>query len=350
MKAPPALSKHPSNPVLSAEDVPYLATTVFNAGVVYWEGRYIMMFRNDYSASGTYPFDGCNLGLAESKDGVDWTVWREPVWTLERARKACAAFYDARFGLDEILRFYDPRLTVIEDRCYLCFALDTLHGIRGGIAVTSDFEHFDILSLSVPDNRNMVLFPERIGGRFVRLERPFPVYSKTVNNPGAADNPQHEAFDIWLCDSENLRDWGDARLVLGAEEVPFANGKIGPAAPPLRTPRGWLTTFHAVWKDDAHPLKGWEQRPWCKTYHAGLMLLDLHQPDRVVAMRRTPLLTPDEPYEEDGFRGSVIFPCGLVAGAGDEVKIYYGAADTCVALATASLDDLVASCEPFGPL
>ena len=65
---------------------------------------------------------------------------------------------------------YDPRLTVIEGRLYICFAVDTKHGVRGGVAVTDDLEHIEILSLSVPDNRNMVLFPERIGGNYVRLE------------------------------------------------------------------------------------------------------------------------------------------------------------------------------------
>ena len=133
----------------------------------------------------------------------------------------------------EIQRIYDPRLTVLEGRCYLCFAMDTAHGLRGGIAVTEDFEKIDILSLSVPDNRNMVLFPERINGRYLRLERPFPVYSRN----GV------DRFDMWISRSPDLRYWGDSQLLLAVEQVPYANDKVGPGAPPIRTSKGGLRYF-----------------------------------------------------------------------------------------------------------
>lgn len=346
------ITRHPGNPILQASDVPFTATTVFNAGVIKWQGKYMMLFRNDYSASGGFPFEGCNLGLAESDDGISWRVRKKPVWDLERARSACSRFYHDRFGAKEILRFYDPRLTIIDDRCYLCFALDTTHGVRGGIAVTEDLETYEILSLSAPDNRNMVLFPEKIGGRFIRLERPFPVYGKLMvssdNNLNAGNPYIGESFDIWMSDSENLLDWGHSNLVLGAEEVPYANAKIGPAAPPVRTERGWLTSFHAVHIDKSKSLKGWEPTSWHKVYYAGMMLLDLRRPSHVIGMMRQPLIAPEAEYELDGFRGSVIFPCGLILEDSGEVKIYYGAADTHVALATARLDDILDACEPLG--
>ena len=138
----------------------------------------------------------------------------------------------------------------------------------------------------VPDNRNMVVFPEKIGGRYVRLERPMPVYSRYGKT---------EAFDIWLSESPDLSFWGLSRLVLGAERVPFATGKIGPAAPPVRTPRGWLATFHAVRYTD-HDLYSWEGN-WRKEYTAGLMLLDLDDPSRVIGLSRKPILAIDQPYE-----------------------------------------------------
>jgi beta-1,4-mannooligosaccharide/beta-1,4-mannosyl-N-acetylglucosamine phosphorylase len=162
----------------------------------------------------------------------------------------------------DITRAYDPRLTVLEGRCFMTFAVDTRHGIRGGVAVTEDFAHWDILSMSAPDNRNMVLFPERIGGQYVRLERPMPVYGRAGR----------ERFDVWLSDSPDLRYWGNSAFVLGVEDVPYANLKIGPAAPPVKTARGWLTTFHAVDFDPARGKNGWEDR-WQKRYTAGLMLL-----------------------------------------------------------------------------
>ncbi len=315
--------RHPANPVLTAAQAPYRATLVFNAGVVRFGGRYIMMFRNDYGDAAAKRLDGTSLGLAVSDDGVHWQVEPRPVRIIEPD--------------GEIRRAYDPRLTVLDGRCYVCFAVDTRHGIRGGIAVTDDFERFELLSLSVPDNRNMVIFPERIGGRIARLERPFPVYGR-----GAP-----EAFDIWYSDSPDGRYWGNSHLVLGSEQVRFANSKIGPAAPPVRTERGWLTTFHAVWKDPERVFDAWEDG-WIKEYRAGILLLDLDEPWRVVAMGPGPILapSPEYPYEWRGFRGGAIFPGGLILEPDGELKLYYGAADTVEALATARLEDVLAWCRP----
>ena len=149
------IKRHLGNPVLTKNDIPYPADLIFNAGIAKYRGRYVMVFRNDYLAPGTSWPDNLytNLGLAFSDDGVKWEVAPEPFLRLENVRT------------EEISRIYDPRLTVMEDEVYLCFAMDTRHGLRGGIAKTNGFANFEIVSLSVPDNRNMVLFPERIGGR-----------------------------------------------------------------------------------------------------------------------------------------------------------------------------------------
>ena len=314
----PVISRHPANPVLSARDVPYPATLVFNAGVTKYQGRYVMVFRNDVGQAGKPSVHETNLGLAYSDDGVTWEVQPEP----------CFEWKD-----DEVRRAYDPRLTVIDGRCYMCFAVDTAHGVVGGVAVTDDFEQFEVLGTSLPDNRNMVLFPERIGGEFVRLERPFPVYSRGGDR-----------FDMWLRRSPDLRYWGREALVLGVEDVPYANNKIGPAAPPVKTDRGWLTTIHAVDLDESRGKNGWEAA-WKKRYCAGLLLLDLADPSRVVGMSKEPLLAPEAPYEcDEGFRQNVIFPGGMILEDDGEVKLYYGAADTVECLATAHVDDLVSLC------
>jgi len=328
LRSSPVITRHPRNPLLTARDMPYRSSLVFNAGITKYQGRYVMVFRNDiFDNEGTEQFKyvDTNLGLAFSDDGVTWTVQPRPCW---------------RWKTPEVLRVYDPRLTVLEGRVYLCFAVDTAHGVRGGIAVTDDFERFEVLSLSVPDNRNMVLFPEKVGGKFVRLERPFPVYSR-----GGKDR-----FDIWASDSADLRCWGRSRLVLGVEHVPYANDKIGPAAPPVKTPRGWLTTFHAVDRDATRGKNGWEAR-WQKRYCAGIMLLDLEDPMKVIGLCPEPLLAPEAPYETaGGFRNHVIFPGGMILEESGEVKIYYGAADTVECLATAHVDDLLALCRPVSSL
>lgn len=322
LKSSSVIHRHPANPILTPKDVPYGPAMVFNAGVTKYEGRYVMVFRNDYGdeeQQTILPHSTTNLGLAFSSDGIHWEVQPEPCWS---------------WNDEEVIRVYDPRITVIEGKCHLCFAVDTRHGLRGGIAVTDDFHTFDVQSLSLPDNRNMVLFPERIGGKYVRLERPFPVYSR-----GGIDR-----FDMWLSDSPDLRYWGNSQLVLAVEQVPFANDKIGPGAPPIRTEKGWLTTFHAVDLDPNRGKNGWEAS-WKKRYTAGIMLLDLENPSRILGMSSSPLLAPEAPYETDGgFRNHVIFPGGMILEPSGEVKMYYGAADTVECLATADVDDLVRLC------
>lgn len=340
------LKRHPENPVLTRHDVPYASSLVFNAGVCKptagaYAGRYVMVFRNDYGAhnreefrarcaAGKRRFDGTNMGLAVSDNGVHWTVADDPVWQW-------SGELDGRS--DEVGRVYDPRLTVLDGRVYMCFAVDSRHGVRGGIAVTDDFETFEVLSVAAPDNRNMVVFPERIDGRIARFERPMPIYGR-----GAP-----EAFDFWYADSPDGRDWGNNHLVLGADEVDFANCKIGPGAPPIKTDKGWLATFHYVNKDPDRPLKTWEPNDWVKLYGIGLILTDLDEPWRVIGMAPEPVLVPETEYELDGFRGSVLFPGGMLLEPDGDVKIYYGAADTVECLATAHVDNLLAMIKPWSP-
>lgn len=306
-------------PILSREDVPYNSALVFNAGVTKFNGKYVMVFRNDYGDFENRKLTGTNLGLATSDDGVNWSV----------SQKSCFELSN-----DEISRAYDPRLTVIDGECYMCFAVDTKHGLLGGIAKTEDFEKFDILSTTLPDNRNLALFPERIGGNFARLERPMPVYSR-----GGKDT-----FDLWLSESPDMIFWGRHRLVMGVEDVAFANDKIGPAAPPVKTEKGWLTTFHAVELDTTRGKNGWEDK-WQKSYYAGIALLDLDDPSKVIGKYSKPLITCDRDFEtKDGYRKDVIFPCGMILEDSGEVKIYYGASDTVECLATADVNDLIKLC------
>lgn len=306
------------SPILTAENIPYPSTLVFNAGVAKYNGKYVMMFRNDYGEKFNTHFDGTNIGLAESDDGIHWTPSASPRFEMKS---------------EEIRRAYDPRLTVIDGICYMCFAVDTNHGVRGGIAKTEDFERFEVLSMSVPDNRNMVLFPEKVNGNYVRLERPMPVYSRGKDR-----------FDLWLSESPDLVFWGKSRLVFGVEDIPFANDKIGPAAPPIKTDKGWLTTFHAVDLDKARGKNGWEEK-WQKAYYAGIALLDLEDPSKVIGICREPLIVCDRDFEEkDGFRQNVIFPGGMLLEDNGEVKIYYGASDTVECVANANVDDLINIC------
>ena len=328
----PVLTTHPcikkrETPIVRPEDLPYPSALVFNAGVIRHRGEYVMVFRNDYGTDRRAfetehrDFSGTSVGIARSKNGVDgWTFDPLPLIDSNDPDKD-----------PEMKRLYDPRVIQIEGKLYLCLAMDTRHGIRGAIAALSDdLRSYKIISASVPENRNMVLFPEKIDGEFVRLERPMPVYSRG-----------RDRFDIWLSRSPDLVYWGRSELVLGVEDVPFANDKIGPAASPIKTERGWLTLFHAVDREEDRGKNGWE-KTWKKRYTAGLMLLDLKNPAKVLSVYGGPLIAPDRPVETDeGFRENVIFPCGMLLEENGEVRIYYGASDTCVCLATARLEDLL---------
>ena len=319
-------------PILTKADIPYAATLIFNAGVAKFNGKYGMLFRNDYGTceerfSGPNPdySHDTSIGVAFSDNGVDnWQVVPKPLID--------SAMLDKENG--EVLRYYDPRLTIIDGEPYVCLAIDTKHGVCGCVGkINEHFDKLEIISTTVPDNRNLVLFPEKIGGKYVRLERPFPVYSRGCDR-----------FDMWLSKSPDLKYWGESSLVLGVEHVPYANDKIGPAAPPIKTEKGWLTTFHAVDIDQSRGKNGWEKR-WPKRYSGGIMLLDLENPEKVIGMSKKPLIAPELYYETDeGFRQNAIFPGGMILEPDGEVKIYYGASDMVECLATANIDDLIKIC------
>lgn len=320
----PYITRYPE-PVLTCRDVPYESALTFNAGITKDDKGYVMLFRNDYGCTQTEweigkRFKGTNIGLARSTDGIKWDVYDRPVFELKS---------------DEFDRAYDPRITYLEGRYYITFAADTKHGIRGGICVTDDFLEYEILSLSTPDNRNMVLFPEKINGRYIRLERPMPVYSREGR----------EQFDIWMSASCDLKYWGDSALVLGCEAVPFCNSKIGPAAPPLKTSEGWLTTYHAVDYIPDRGKNGWEEY-WKKRYMIGIMLLDLEDPSRVIGKADVPLMVPEGREElEGGFRNDALFPCGMIRGTDGRIMLYYSAGDKEVRLAYADENDFIAFCK-----
>ena len=141
LKSCPAIQRYENNPVLSAAQVPYDCTLVFNAGVIKWQGRYVMVFRNDYNYIRRGSFEGTNIGICFSDDGIHWEVDPKPCFDVRTDKEL-----EARFGLPEgeIKRCYDPRLTVIENEVYMTFAVDTAHGLRGGIAKTTDFSDWKI--------------------------------------------------------------------------------------------------------------------------------------------------------------------------------------------------------------
>ncbi|MCF7837833.1 MAG: glycosidase [Candidatus Marinimicrobia bacterium] len=320
-----AIRRHPGNPIFSAADVPYPSTLAMNAGVTKYRGRYVMAFRNDVCRPDDFQrLVGTGTGMAFSEDGVHFTAAPEPM-----------KFHYKGTVLE---RCNDTRLTVIDDTLYLSFCFNGFHSERPGIAIYRDACNCEVISLGVPAQRNLILAPDRINGRYWRLERPYPRCRKTIG-------------DIWISYSQDLRYWGDAELLLAVEDVPFANLKIGGAAPPLKTERGFLMTFHAVDNDpDRVTRYPTVQREWTSRYTLGAALLDLNDPQQVIGITPTPLMVPQETYETGDpakfFREDVIFPVGLVREDHGLLRIYYGAGDLWQCLAEIEEDTLLEAIQP----
>ena len=331
LNSAPCLKKL-DKPILTSADMPFDSLLVFNAGVTKFNGKYIMVFRNDY---GTDPerflrekhMPGTSIGVAFSDNGVDgWQVRDVPLMDNHITQAESNGM---------IHRFYDPRITILEGKPYLCLAADTKMGVQGCVAEVDDnFEKVNVISMSVPNNRNMVLFPEKVGGKYMRLERPMAMF---------ADDAY--CYDLWCSSSPDLRFWGNSKVIMRQGRVlPYAKDKLGPAAPPVKTEKGWLTTFHAVDIEEGRGKNGWENK-WELRYTGGIMLLDLEDPSKIVGLYKKPLIAPEFPYETDeGFRQNVIFPGGMILEDDGEVKLYYGASDTYECLATAHVDDLIKLC------
>jgi len=313
------LKRYPGNPILTPGMCPYPAELVFNAGVVRHQGMYYMLFRNDREHLHGTIFRYATLGMATSEDGIHFTVYKDEVFRIQD------------LGDEEIERLYDVRLVELEGKVYANMAVETKHGLRAGIGVTDDFIHLRMISQSLPDNRNLVLFPERIGGRYMRMERPFTYYN-------------NRNYDVWISESEDLIHWGNSRLLIRHEEIPIANAKIGPGTPPIPTKWGWLSIMHAVDFDPSRQKNGYEPL-WQKRYCAYALLLDKDNPAKVLGISKDPVLSPEADYEiSGGFRNNVVFPMGLIQTDEDSVRCYYGAADTVQAVAQGSIEQLVKTC------
>ncbi len=337
------LVRHGAGPVLTADGLPDDdMVLVLNPGVVALDGRYLMAYRVDRGVDGDPYLLATDIGFAWSDDGVAWTPEPRTAFPRERAIELLAPLEPHRRLDDELWRIYDPRLTALDGeagdpRLVMTFAADTTHGLRAGLARSDDGHHWEALGLGPPDNRNHVVFPRRVDGRWLRLERPMHEYGTEALGAGR--------YGVWLSRSPDLVHWGDHRFVLDRGSIPFANDKVGPGAPPVLTDRGWLCILHAVTVLDAETKRGWEDG-WGKEYRAAAVLLDVDDPSRVVAAATVPLLDldPSVDHEQSGFRHGVIFPTAAVArpGAqGDELWVYYGAADTAVGLATGLVSDVV---------
>jgi predicted GH43/DUF377 family glycosyl hydrolase len=213
----------------------------------------------------------------------------------------------------------DARITRIDDTYWITYVAVSRHGAATALASTRDFETFERHGvIFCPENKDVVLFPERIGGEFVALHRPNA--ATPFAKPG-----------MWIARSPDLVHWGRHEHV-HAGAAPWETGRIGAGTPPVRTEGGWLEIYHGNAK--AHGTRG------IGVYSAGAVLLDAGNPQRVIGQTSEPVMVPEADFERDGFVPNVVFPTGIVERGGSYL-VYYGAADSAVGVAELPADELL---------
>ena len=344
----------PENPIVVPGLYPWRMATVFNPGVILDDdGRFYLYER---AAGQLRPFH-CYIGLLESDDGVRFThVTDQPVFTPAMAGSEYGSVQDPRVvkidgvytmtyafrpfawsshptgvGVPDSHESEFPGVARAAPNAAVGGSANVSGALpdnmtRSGIAVSEDRVHWRHHVWATPpdmDDRDVILFPEKIGGRFALLRRPLqfvgPEYG--TEHPG-----------IWLCYSDDLRTWSEPRLLI-KPEFAWEDNRIGGSTPPLRTDAGWLVLYHGVETQD----RG--LRRVC--YRLGALLLDLDDPTRVLARTSRPIMEPETYYERFGlYIPNVIFPTANVVKDG-LLYLYYGVCDTAIALATVPLNDLV---------
>ena len=308
--------RHAGNPILTAAAWPYPAHTVFNAGATLLQDGTTLLLCRVEDRTGL-----SHLSVARSKNGVDgWQIDPEPTFAA-----------DAGNYPEELWGVEDPRITYVPELEEYVFTY-TAYGPEGpgvSLAATKDFREFRRLGVAMPpEDKDAALLPRRIGGRWALIHRPVP-----------RPDPNRGGAHIWMSFSDDPRKWQDPVMILEARQGGWWDArKIGLCSPPIETPEGWLVIYHGV-------------RTTCAgcIYRLGLALLDLERPERCLLRGDRWVFGPETEYELLGDVGNVVFPCGQTIGPdGDTLNLYYGGADTCMALATGSIRALLNWLHKYG--
>lgn len=297
------LTKYAQNPILTPADMPVEVLYTFNPGAIKYKDTYIMIL------DATTPDDIHRLWIARSKDGYHFTPDAKPL---------------PMPPVDPThpeLCTYDPRITKIGEEFVILYASDLFQNqVRIGILKTTDFETFErVATGSELGNRNGALFPEKIGGRYIRLDRPF--------------GNEQDPCSIWVSESPDLVFWGKSRPMT-YKGKPFIDGfKMGAGAVPIQTPHGWLEIYHTV----STTCNGF-------IYRLKACLLDLEDPSVVLGYTKDFLLWPEHDYEMKGRVSNVVFTCNAIPEPDGTLKIYYGAADTNIGLAEGNIEEMISLC------
>lgn len=303
------MTRYENNPVVTAEDFPWIMRAVYNSAAIKTrDGNYVMLMRCNELNHRTL------LWGADSSDGLNWKVRPEPFTMPDTPlwHKYAASVY------------YDPRITWIDGEYKVLLACQGPGGTRVALFSSPDLQELTFVNyVNAPDNRNMVIFPERSAdGRYMRLERP------NIGSAGGKGN-------IWLSLSPDLIHWGDSYEIIECSDLwNYAYGGLGPSTVPVKTDEGWLIIFHAIMNNCTS-----------REYSVGAALLDADEPWKVRHMTRYPIMYPEADYEITGLVEHVCFPCSLIVENDGSCKLYYGGADTVQCVALSTVKDLIFACK-----
>ena len=294
---------HIKNPIIRLEDIPYKCNTVFNGGVVKFNDKYIMLLRVEDRKGHSV------ILKAESDDGISFIVDNTPC--IEPSQEKPFSVYEER-GLE------DPRITYLDGTYYIMYTAASRYGARIALTKTDDFKTYERIALvSGPGNKDGMLFPRKVKGKYAMFDRPI---SRGIGN-------------IWISYSDDLIFWGESKMVARIRHDYWDSFRIGASVPPIETDKGWLEIYHGVKMTASGPI-----------YRLGVFLLDLEDPEKMLGRAHIPILSPREPYERIGDVNNVVFSCGAIVEDDGIVKVYYGAADTCICLAEGNVQELIESC------
>ena len=300
MTQPSLFRRVDENPILTRDHWPYAVNTVFNAAACEHAGETLLLVRVEERTGASH------LTVARSKDGIsNWRVEDKPALLPHPNHP------EEQWGVE------DPRITKLngDGRYAVTYTGFSPEGPLVCLAMTSDFKSWDRQGVALcPENKDAALFEDKIDGRWMMIHRPV----------------SGNAANIWVSSSPDLVHWGSHRVLLQARSGPYWDaGKIGLSAQPLKTDEGWLILYHGV----KHTCFG-------SIYRQGLALLDLEDPTKVISRTQEWVFSPQELWERTGDVGNVVFSCGWTL-SGDEVRLYYAGADSCMAVAVAPLSDVL---------
>ncbi|MCL2287516.1 MAG: glycoside hydrolase family 130 protein [Firmicutes bacterium] len=294
------LWRYSQNPIIKRNPGPK-ATRVFNSAVIPYGDEFVGIFRCDHRDTSMH------IHFGKSKDAINWEIDHEDIkWVDEEGHP---------FQPDYA---YDPRLIKMDDEYYVMWCTSFGGSPTIGLGKTKDFKTFVRLENAfLPFNRNGVLFPRKINGKYMMLSRP-------------SDNGHTPFGDTFISESPDLTYWGKHRKVMGRGDN-WEALKIGPGPAPIETDEGWLMIYHGV----ILTCNGY-------VYSFSSALLDLDNPSKVLYRASNYLITPEEPYETTGFVPNVCFPCATLCDAPTgRLAIYYGCADTYTGIIFGTVDDII---------